>query len=58
MHQFLLVSISKKTIKNTLNYILGRAHELHSSLKEDFDNKRPLEVDEILGEALRTGIKK
>ena len=51
------VNIEKNYAKNTLNYILGRAHELHSSLKEDFDNKRPLEVDEILGEALRTGIK-
>ena len=51
------VNMEKNYAKNTLNYILGRAHELHSSLKEDFDNKRPLEVDEILGEALRTGIK-
>jgi len=49
------VNIENDYSKNTLNYILGRADELHSSLKEDFDNKRPLEVDEILGEALRTG---
>ena len=51
------VNIEKNYAENTLNYILGRADELHSSLKEDFDNKKPLEVDEILGEALRTGIK-
>tara|TARA_S200000501_G_scaffold377646_1_gene436776 strand:- start:1307 stop:2233 length:927 start_codon:yes stop_codon:yes gene_type:complete len=51
------VNIEKNYAENTLNYILGRADELHSSLKEDFDKKRPLEVDEILGEALRTGIK-
>ncbi len=51
------VNIKKNYSKNTLDYILGRADELHSSLKEDFDNKRPLEVDEILGEALRTGLK-
>jgi len=49
------VNIKKNYSKNTLKYILGRADELHSSLKEDFDNKRPLEVDEILGEAIRTG---
>ena len=51
------VNIEKNYARDTLNYILGRADELHSSLKEDFDNKKPLEVDEILGEALRTGIK-
>ena len=51
------VDIEKNYAENTLDYIVGRSHELHSSLKEDFDNKRPLEVDEILGEALRTGLK-
>tara|TARA_A100001015_G_C14943504_1_gene693565 strand:+ start:36 stop:962 length:927 start_codon:yes stop_codon:yes gene_type:complete len=51
------VNIEKNYARDTLNYILGRADELHSSLKADFDNKKPLEVDEILGEALRTGIK-
>ena len=29
--------------------------EIHSSLKEDLDNKRPLELDQILGEVLRIG---
>ena len=51
------VDIEKNYAENTIDYIVGRSHELHSSLKEDFDNKRPLEVDEILGEALRTGLK-
>ena len=51
------VNIDKDYSESTLNYILGRAEDLHSSLKEDFDHKRPLEVDEILGEALRTGLK-
>ena len=51
------INLNKNYASDTLNYILGRSASLHSSLKEDFDNKRPLEVDEILGEALRTGIK-
>ena len=51
------IDIDEDYSVNTLNYILGRAEDLHSSLKEDFDHKRPLEVDEILGEALRTGVK-
>ena len=53
----LSINLNKNYASDTLNYILGRSASLHSSLKEDFDNKRPLEVDEILGEALRTGIK-
>ena len=52
------VNLDKNYAKDTLNYILSRSGNLHSSLKEDFDNKRPLEVDEILGEALRTGLNK
>ena len=51
------VEIDKNYPSDTLDYILSRAKDLHSSLKEDFDHKRPLEVDEILGEALRTGLK-
>ena len=51
------VKIDEKYAENTLNYILNRSDSLHSSLKEDFDQKRPLEVDEILGEAYRTGVK-
>ena len=51
------VNIDKKYSENTLEYILNRSDSLHSSLKEDFDQKRPLEVDEILGEAYRTGVK-
>ena len=50
------VNIDENYAKNTLEYILNRSHNLHSSLKEDFDQKRPLEVDEILGEAYRTGV--
>ena len=50
------VNLNKNYASDTLDYILRRSEDLHSSLKEDFDNKRPLEVDEILGEALRTGI--
>ena len=53
----LSINLNKNYASDTLNYILGRSASLHSSLKEDFDNKRPLEVDEILGEALRTGTK-
>ena len=49
--------IDEKYAENTLEYILNRSDSLHSSLKEDFDQKRPLEVDEILGEAYRTGVK-
>ncbi len=49
------VKIDENYANNTLNYILNRSENLHSSLKEDFDKKRPLEVDEILGEAYRTG---
>ena len=51
------VKIDEKYAENTLEYILNRSDSLHSSLKEDFDQKRPLEVDEILGEAYRTGVK-
>ena len=51
------VNIDENYAKDTLKYILNRSENLHSSLKEDFDQKRPLEVDEILGEAYRTGIK-
>ena len=51
------VDIENKYAENTLDQSVGRSHELHSSLKEDVDNKRQLEVDEILGEALRTGLK-
>ncbi len=50
------VKINENYAKETLKYILNRSDNLHSSLKEDFDKKRPLEVDEILGEAYRTGI--
>ena len=50
------VKISENYAEETLKYILNRSDNLHSSLKEDFDQKRPLEVDEILGEAYRTGI--
>ena len=35
--------------------LVERADEIHSSLKEDLDNKRPLELDQILGEVLRIG---
>ena len=51
------VKIDEKYAESTLEYILNRSDSLHSSLKEDFDQKRPLEVDEILGEAYRTGVK-
>ena len=51
------VKIDEKYAENTLKYIVNRSDSLHSSLKEDFDQKRPLEVDEILGEAYRTGVK-
>ena len=50
------VKISENYAEETLKYILNRSDNLHSSLKEDFDQKRSLEVDEILGEAYRTGI--
>jgi len=50
------VKINENYARETLKYILKRSANLHSSLKEDFDQKRPLEVDEILGEAYRTGI--
>jgi len=50
------VRINENYANETLKYILNRSDNLHSSLKEDFDQKRPLEVDEILGEAYRTGI--
>ena len=52
------IKLDNNYANNTLKYILGRSENLHSSLKEDFDKKRPLEVDEILGEAMRTGLKK
>ncbi len=50
------VNIDKNYAKDTLRYILDRSENLHSSLKEDFDHNRPLELDQILGEAYRTGI--
>ena len=50
------VNINKNYAKDTLKYILDRSENLHSSLKEDFDQNRPLELDQILGEAYRTGI--
>ena len=49
------VNIDKNYAKDTLRYILDRSENLHSSLKEDFDHNRPLELDQILGEAYRTG---
>ena len=50
------VNINENYAKDTLKYILDRSENLHSSLKEDFDQNRPLELDQILGEAYRTGI--
>ncbi|MEC7880885.1 MAG: ketopantoate reductase family protein [Chloroflexota bacterium] len=34
-----------------------RSGEIHASLKEDLDNQRPLELNEILGEAIKIGNK-
>ena len=40
---------------NTIQGLKDRSAEIHASLKEDLDNQRPLELNEILGEAIRTG---
>tara|TARA_B100001029_G_scaffold179640_1_gene190052 strand:- start:2308 stop:3255 length:948 start_codon:yes stop_codon:yes gene_type:complete len=40
---------------NTIQGLKDRSDEIHASLKEDLDNQRPLELNEILGEAIRTG---
>jgi len=49
------VNINEDFEYKTLEGLRIRSDELHSSLKEDLDNKRPLELDQILGEAIRTG---
>jgi len=49
------VDLDKEFPKITLKNLLDRSDEIHSSLKEDLDHGRPLELDEILGEAIRVG---
>ena len=41
----------------TTKGLRDRSDEIHASLKEDLDNQRPLELNEILGEAVRIGKK-
>jgi len=40
---------------DTVQGLRDRCDEIHASLKEDLDNQRPLELNEILGEAIRIG---
>ena len=49
------VNINDEYPENMIKGLVNRAGEIHSSLKEDLDNKRPLELDQILGEVLRIG---
>ena len=42
---------------DTVQGLRDRCDEIHASLKEDLDNQRPLELNEILGEAIRIGNK-
>lgn len=49
------VNINDEYPENMIKGLVNRAGEIHSSLKEDLDNKRPLELDQILGEVLRMG---
>ena len=49
------VNINYEYPENMIKGLVNRAGEIHSSLKEDLDNKRPLELDQILGEVLRIG---
>mgnify|MGYP006089129571 CR=1 FL=1 len=49
------VNINDKYPNDMIKGLVKRAAEIHSSLKEDLDNGRPLELDQILGEVLRIG---